>query len=212
VGGGGHAKVVLETLSALGANVLGITDPGIAGQTKRVLDVEVLGDDKVIFDHRPGEIVLANGVGFLPRSSLRQKIFETFRAKNYRFATLIHPAAYVAGHAELGDGVQIMAGAIVQPGSAVLANSIINTRASVDHDCKIGESVHIAPGATLCGNVEVGDQAFVGCGASVLQGVSIGREAIVGGGAVVLRDVPAKSTFVTQSAASGGTIEESNSA
>ena len=45
------------------------------------------------------------------------------------------------------------------------ANSIVNTRASVDHDCRIGETVHIAPGVTLSGAVTIGDGTHIGTGA-----------------------------------------------
>ena len=67
---------------------------------------------------------------------------------------------------------------------------IINTGAQVDHDCAIANFVHIAPGATLCGNVAVGEGALIGAGAVILPGKRIGDWAIVGAGAVVTRDVP----------------------
>jgi acetyltransferase-like isoleucine patch superfamily enzyme len=70
-------------------------------------------------------------------------------------------------------------------------NSIINTRASVDHDCVIGAHVHLAPGVTLSGGVTVGEGTHIGTGAVVIQGMTIGPRAIVGAGAVVVADVPA---------------------
>jgi UDP-perosamine 4-acetyltransferase len=87
------------------------------------------------------------------------------------------------------EGVQVMAGAIVQPGVRVGANSVLNSRSSVDHDCVIGSHVHVAPGAVLCGSVVVGDHAFVGAGATVIQGVHIGAGAVIGAGVVVIRNV-----------------------
>jgi acetyltransferase-like isoleucine patch superfamily enzyme len=54
----------------------------------------------------------------------------------------------------------------------------------------LGDGVHVAPGATLAGNVEVGDFTLVAVGAVVLPRIRIGRDCIVGAGAVVTRDVP----------------------
>jgi len=67
---------------------------------------------------------------------------------------------------------------------------IINHKASVDHECRIGAGVHIAPGATLCGLVSVGDRAFIGTNATIPPRRKIGRGAIVGSGAVVTKDIP----------------------
>ena len=80
--------------------------------------------------------------------------------------------------------------------SDIGANSIVNTRAAVDHDCKIGETVHIAPGVTLSGNVRVGDRTHIGTGAVVIQGIFIGEDSLVAAGAVVCRDLPAKSRLI----------------
>jgi acetyltransferase-like isoleucine patch superfamily enzyme len=60
----------------------------------------------------------------------------------------------------------------------------------VDHECVLGDGVHIAPGAVLCGCVNVADNAMIGANAVVLPRLRIGRNAVVGAGAVVTRDVP----------------------
>jgi acetyltransferase-like isoleucine patch superfamily enzyme len=67
---------------------------------------------------------------------------------------------------------------------------IVNTVASVDHDCVLGDFVHVAPGARLCGGVTVAAGAFIGAGAVVVPGRRIGADAIIAAGAVVLTDVP----------------------
>ena len=69
-------------------------------------------------------------------------------------------------------------------------NTIINSGAIVEHDCQIGAHAHIAPRATLCGNVVVGDHTFIGAGATIIEGVTIGSNVTVGAGSVVLRDIP----------------------
>jgi UDP-perosamine 4-acetyltransferase len=70
-------------------------------------------------------------------------------------------------------------------------NSILNTNASVDHDCLIANHVHIAPGATLSGGIRVGEGTLVGAGAVVIQSIEIGSQCVVAAGAVVIHDVAA---------------------
>ena len=61
-----------------------------------------------------------------------------------------------------------MAGAVLQPGVLVGRNTVINTSASIAHDCRVGQHCHIAPGVTLSGGVEVGDNVLIGAGATVI--------------------------------------------
>ena len=58
-----------------------------------------------------------------------------------------------------------------------------------DHHNRIGDYVHISPGARLGGGVSVGDGAWIGIGSTVLDNLRVGSGAIVGGGAVVIRNV-----------------------
>ena len=100
-----------------------------------------------------------------------------------------HPTAVVLTDS-IGAGTQLLASSTlcvdVQVGRAV----IVNTGATVDHECVLEDGVHIAPGANLAGLVSVGRCAMVGIGAIVLPRVRIGEGAVVGAGAVVLHDVP----------------------
>jgi acetyltransferase-like isoleucine patch superfamily enzyme len=90
----------------------------------------------------------------------------------------------------------VCAGAIVQPGASIGSHTIINTGASVDHDCGIGDFVHIAPGVHLAGGVRIAEGAFLGIGAGVLPNVCVGEWAVLGAGAVAIRDVGARSVAV----------------
>ena len=103
--------------------------------------------------------------------------------------TAQHRTAFVAPTAVVGRACRILARATIAVDAVVGANTIVNTSASVDHECKIGEGVHIAPGAVLAGCVEVGAFATIWTGATVLPRVRIGEGAQVGAGAVVLHDV-----------------------
>lgn len=118
------------------------------------------------------------------------------RNRGYTPHTAIHPTSFIAKDATVGDGCQVLAMSAVCTGARLGEAVIVNTKASVDHDCVISSGAHIAPGATLAGEVTVGEFAFVGAGAIILPRVRIGANAIVGAGAVVTRDVPAGETVI----------------
>lgn len=112
------------------------------------------------------------------------------RRHGFELAVAVHPAATLAAGVDPGAGTVVMAGAVVNPGTRVGENVILNTRAAVDHDCALGDLVHVAPGAVLGGWVTVGAGAWIGIGAVVRDRVTIGPECLVGAGAVVVTDLP----------------------
>jgi UDP-3-O-[3-hydroxymyristoyl] glucosamine N-acyltransferase len=98
---------------------------------------------------------------------------EVLANTDLRFPVLISKDALVSKDAIIGAGTIIMAGAVVQPGTRIGCHVIINTGATVDHDCVVEDYVHIAPGAHLCGDVHIGEGALVGVGVGIAPGCKI---------------------------------------
>jgi UDP-perosamine 4-acetyltransferase len=188
LGGGGHGRVLIATVELLGGWFVAVNDPKLA-QGGGPAGVPVLGDDELIAQCPADRVVLVNGVGSTGPADTRAELFWRWRARGYRFATIVHPSAVVAKSAALGEGAQAMAGAVIQNDARIGTNCLINTRASVDHDCVLGDTVHLAPGVTLSGGVRVGDRSHLGTGACVIQGVAIGQRCMIGAGAVVVGDL-----------------------
>jgi UDP-N-acetylbacillosamine N-acetyltransferase len=120
----------------------------------------------------------------------RLKLAELVATKGFRCATAIHPQAIIASDVQIGQGSVAAAGAVINPGSHIGEQVIINTCASVDHECRIANGVHICPGAHLAGRVMVGMATWVGIGAIVVDRVRIGAGTLIGAGAVVVNDIP----------------------
>lgn len=197
LGAGGHARVLAALVQAVRHSMLGVCDPRLAADgVTRWENLDVLGDDRAIHSMSPDRVALVLGIGQLATGNLRQRIYIAWRARGYDFPVLVHPSAWIAPGVVLGEGVQVMAGVVVQPGCEIGENSIINTQSSIDHDCRIGCNVHVAPGATLCGSVTVEEGAFIGAGATLIQGVVVGKGAVVGAGTTLLRNLKPKATII----------------
>jgi UDP-perosamine 4-acetyltransferase len=190
LGAGGHAKVLIGTLLLLQRQILGITEVNKQKQGDYLSGIPIIGDDEAILKYKSDEIELANGVGSVGLPKNRMDIYQKCKRQGYRFASIVHPSAMVMNDVQLGEGVQIMAGAIIQTGCRIGDNTIINTGTIVDHDCIIGEHVHLAPGVVISGDVHVGAMTHVGTSATVIQSVKIGQKSIIGAGAVVITDIP----------------------
>lgn len=189
LGSGGHARVLLSVLRRREVEILGITDPSrTAGETW--LGCKVLGQDGAIHGYDPNVVRLVNGIGSLPGDGgLRSRLFEAFTQQGYTFQNVIDPTALIADDVSLGEGVQIMAGSIIQPGARIGENTIINTGSIIEHDCHVGCHVHIAPGVACSGGIEIGDHVHLGTGAIVIQGITIGAHTVVGAGGIVTQAI-----------------------
>ncbi len=190
LGAGGHAKVLLDTLLSGSVTILGIIDNDSSLLGTSLLGVPVLGGDQKLNDLPKESVWLVNGVGSVAPINHHRKIYEKFKMRGYLFKSVIHPSSIIAKDIELPEGIQVMAGAILQTGTSVGENTIINTGASADHDCEIGAHVQLGPSVTLSGRVKVGDDTHIGTGANIVQGVRIGRGSFVGAGALVIQNLP----------------------
>jgi sugar O-acyltransferase (sialic acid O-acetyltransferase NeuD family) len=198
-GGTGQAKVVRPLAERAGAKLAAVVDdtPGLAPPFP---DVPLLlgwaGLESFLArESTPGALGFCVTIGN-PHGAARVALHERLCARGLRPVTLAHESAVIAADAALGDGCQILPGAIVGPEARLGRAVIVNTKASVDHECVLEDGVEIAPGATLCGLVHAQRYAWVCAGATVLPRVRIGEGAIVGAGAVVRHDVPAGAVVV----------------
>jgi UDP-perosamine 4-acetyltransferase len=191
LGAGGHAKVLIDILhSGQKLDLVGLLDVDSRLQGTTVLGIRVLGDDSLLpLLKRKGVNHFFVGLGGSGRIAVRRRLYELGIQTEMEPVNAIHAHASVSTFAELGRGVTVMAGAVINAGVCLGEDVTINTGAIIEHDCVIGDHVHVAPGAMLAGAVRVGKGAEIGMGAVIRQGTSIGEGAIVGAGAVVVEEV-----------------------
>jgi len=185
IGASGQGKVVAEVLRACGTwELIGFLDDD-ENKPREFAGYPVLGPSSHLPDlSKDAQVVITIGDNKVRGEKARQA-----KESGRTLPVIIHPSAVVAPDAKIGEGTVIMAGSIIQPGTQIAMNGIINTGATIDHDCRLYDNVHICPGAHLAGNVVVQARAWVGIGSSIIQNLNIGEDAIVGAGAAVVADV-----------------------
>lgn len=197
LGGGGHAKVLIDAIQAGGrVEVIGILDHDSALKGKLILGVPVLGSDEIIRELTGDADSFIVGIGSIGDPSTRVALFEKALAAGLKPLTVVHPKAVVSPYAKVGEGCMLYAGCIINPDAIIGRNVIINTGAIIEHDCNIGDHVHVATGARLAGTVNVGMGAHIGAGAVIRQKGEVGEFAVVGAGAVVVKPVRPGETVV----------------
>ncbi|ASC64845.1 hypothetical protein B9P52_11250 [Achromobacter denitrificans] len=100
-----------------------------------------------------------------------------------------------AGGVEIGDGCQILAGAVIAKSlyrrfTQIGKHSQIGIMANIGHGAYIGDACVVSGNTVIAGRSRLGERVWVGTSASVAQGLTVGAGAQIKMGAVVVADVP----------------------
>ncbi|WP_371192564.1 acetyltransferase [Glaciecola sp. SC05] len=185
IGAGGHGKVVADAAFEMGcwSSIIFYDDSVFVKE--KCLDFKVVGTFKdLVSSVDKFDFVVAIG-----DNALRLEKSKYLRSIGHNLVSVVHPSANISRYAHVGDGTVCLAGSIISAGSYLSEAVIVNTNASVDHDCRVFDGVHICPGVKLAGNVEIGECSWIGIGASVIQSTIIGKNVTVGAGSAVITNL-----------------------
>jgi sugar O-acyltransferase (sialic acid O-acetyltransferase NeuD family) len=185
IGGGGHAISVANVAYSAGFVVEYFIDPH--ARSSELLGINVLKELGEVLNLEDYSFSIALGDNFL-RQRIHQETANQYPALN--FPPLIHVSSVTSIHSRVGDGTVIMPGAVLGPNSMAGKFCILNTNASIDHDCTMSDYSSIAPGAITGGKVTIGLRSAVSIGAVVKQGVTIGDDVIIGANSYLNVDIP----------------------
>lgn len=181
IGASGHGRVVADIARLNGYDVIEFLDDD--ENLKFCGDYPVVGNTRKEIE---GSVFVAIG-----NAEIRKRL-----SQDKNVITLIHPDAVIAAGVKIRAGTVVMAGAVINPGASIGKGCIINTCSSVDHDCSIGDYVHVSVGAHLCGTVAVGNNTWIGAGSTVSNNVSICGNCMIGAGAVVVQNIEEEGTYI----------------
>jgi UDP-perosamine 4-acetyltransferase len=190
IGTGGHARSCLDVLAETGFAVRGCVGGAPTGR----LQANYLGTDDVLARLRDDGV--DNALVAVGDNRLRRKLTNELTEMGFRLPAVVSRHAVVSATATVEDGSIVMHGAVVGPFSRVGRGVIVNTSASVDHDCVVDDFAHLAPGTHLAGEVRIGAGAFLGIGSAAVPGVSAGDWSVVGAGATIISDIPSATTAI----------------
>ena len=179
-GRGGHARVIASFIQDRYGEVLFVTLDGSDGS---LLESEFW---EHVDDHRASTDVFV-GIG---DNALRRKLFDRLEAARFELPVCIADGVFVARDARVGSGSVLCPGAIIMTGAEIGRNVVVNTNASVDHDCVVGDHSQLAASVTLAGGTKIGTNCFLGIRSATIPRVTIGANSQIMAGSLVVKDVP----------------------
>ena len=175
-GAGGHAKVIIDILKEHDIAVAEVIDDN--KELTSLLEIPIAPIFKA---DKPIIVTIGNNAS---RKQVTKKLEDAC------YTQAISKKSVISDTSTIKEGTVVMQGTIIQSSTKIEKHVIINTGATIDHDCIIEDYAHIAPGVHLCGNVRVGEGSLIGVGAVVIPNIKIGKWSIIGAGSVVVNDIP----------------------
>ena len=149
VGAGSHGQAVAETAMACGYSVVDFLDdrsPRAIGGLDAIEQLEPFYDAVIVS---------------LGNNALREELLKRIRKP----ATLIHPRAYVAPSAVVGEGSVMLPGALVHTNARIGKGCILSVGVCIDHDAAVGDFCHVNTGAVIGAGKRVAPRTRVEAGA-----------------------------------------------
>ena len=190
VGGGGHCKSVIDSLSGQKEySEVVITDCSLPEGTI-VNGCKVVGNDDCLPDLKNNGFDYAFvTMGSVGKPNARVSLVEKIEKMGFIIPIIIDSTAALSKDVQIGKGTFIGKNATINTGVSIGRHCIINTGCIIEHESEIGDLCHIATGAILCGGVHVGNNSFVGAGSTIIQSVCIGKNVVIGANSTVLYNI-----------------------
>lgn len=190
LGGGGHSKVLIETILACNNDIriVLLDDKFTIDKSVEVLGFPIIGKLGKIYEFDFKE-KYTNAVVAIGNSDLRIKWIKNIQENGYRVPSFIHPTAYISPSSSIESGTVVFAKAVVQSNVKIGKGAILNSNVIIEHDGIVGDGSHICPGVSIAGNVKVGNSSWIGIGSTIKENLNIGSNVTIGAGSVVIENI-----------------------
>ena len=196
VGARGFAKEVLEIFAQLNQteNICFYDDVNFHTEPGFYQHFKILTKRSQVEAYFKEDNRFTIGIG---NPTIRRKIYHDFIAIGGKFESTISPLAHIGHYGNIiGDGCNIMTGAVITNDVKIGKGCLINLNCTIGHDTMIDDFVELSPAVNISGNCKIGSQCNIGTGAILLPKVKLGANVTVGAGAVVTKDVAEGMTVI----------------
>ncbi len=109
---------------------------------------------------------------------------------DFKFVNAIHPSTIIGMNVQMGSGIVVMAGCIINPNSKIGDFCFMATGSQLEHDCFLDDFASISAGSITGGKVTIGKYSAIALGVVIMDRINIGENTVVGSGALVTKDLP----------------------
>lgn len=193
MGGGGNASVIAYAM--IDANARGFDEYefyGYLNDRDGVSEIEghpVVGGLSDIEKFVNDGYYFINAIGKIGYQEERIAMIEALGIPKERYATFVHPLAYVAPNVEVGYGSVVLPNVSISPGTKIGRHCRVMVNAIIGHNNSIGDYCFFAASSCTGAYLKIGNGVFVSLNATVREFLVLEDYSTVGMGAVQVKNV-----------------------
>jgi len=120
---------------------------------------------------------------------IKKAVVESLLSRGAKFATLVHPTAYMGANVKLGQGV-VLCPRVTLTCDILIGNFVmINIASDCGHDAIVGDFATISGSCDITGHCQVGEGSFLASNVAMRPSSKIGKWASVGINSSVILNV-----------------------
>lgn len=116
-------------------------------------------------------------------------LVESLGIPDDRWATFVHPLAYVAPNVQLGPGCVVMPYVTMSAGSKLGRNCLMMVSCTIGHNNQIGDNCHFAAQCCVGAYLKIEDGVHVGLNATIKEDLVLQKYSTLGMGAVLTKSM-----------------------
>lgn len=105
----------------------------------------------------------------------RKENYKIAQQKNIPLGNYIHPSAFVASNAKLGNGIIICPNSVISAYANIQDNVAINVFCGVGHGANIGMHTVMGPNSIINGDTSLGEGCLLGTRSTLFPKISLGK-------------------------------------
>ncbi len=159
---------------------------------EEVPGVKILGRHDRMSDYFNSGIKKASiSFGSIGDVSERKFIFKELKEIGFELPIIVDGSAVLAKSVILGEGTFVGKNVVINSCVVIGSCCTLNTSSIIEHDCKTGDFVHVAPGCVLYGEVNVESDTHIGPNTTIINNLKVGENSMIGAGSVVVKNINA---------------------
>jgi len=201
LGTGGNCIDILDTINDINEiNVhpiyecIGFLDDNQENLGKVHYGIEVLGPLSSASNYT--DCFFVNGIGSPFNFWKKKDIISKTQIPLKKFATIVHPSAYVSKMSNLSHGTVVLQNVTIASNVSIGNHVIILPNTVISHDGFIGDYTCITGGVSISGGVKVGNSCYIGTNSAIIGNITIGDFSLVSMGSVVIDSVEENSVVI----------------
>ncbi len=205
VGSGGLAREVAQAVRGWPDapwELLGFLDDDPARWGGALAGLPVLGPPETALERSAAAVVVCTG---RPGDyASRARLVARLGLDADRYATVVHPTAWLSPDTQVGAGTVVLAGVVATASVRIGGHVAVMPGCVMTHDDVVYDYATLASRVVLGGSVQIGRGAYLGAGSLVREGLDVGAWSLTGMGSLVLSDVPTQEMWFGSPAAHRG--------